>query len=247
MPPSNPLAFLQQAADNLAADQAKYGPSGIPVDEQGNKINPLGRDIDNFLRNLLGGEDVGGKPTPNLGVLPQAPTQQTGIGRVPQPATGAPIFPPGLDEGPSSTFDDSANPFTPAVNPPAAIDPSIADPGGTVGQQVPPSTADPLEPFGGLGPDGRTQFPPGSEGGPVIPPTTPPPVSNPFNRTGPGDILSGVGLNTEVDRPYGGNPRTAGATAVAAPAAAMFAMNPITAATVLNQGVRTGRRFFDSS
>ena len=31
----------------------------VPLDEQGNKTNPLGRDIDNFLRNLFGGEGVG--------------------------------------------------------------------------------------------------------------------------------------------------------------------------------------------
>ena len=47
----------------------------VPLDEQGNKTNPLGRDIDNFLRNLLGGEGVGGDPTDVLGVLPQAPTR----------------------------------------------------------------------------------------------------------------------------------------------------------------------------
>jgi len=45
----------------------------------------------------------------------------------------------------------------------AGPDPSRDDPGGTVGQQVEP-VAGPLEAFGGLGPDGRTQFPPGSEG-----------------------------------------------------------------------------------
>jgi hypothetical protein len=39
------------------------------------KTDPLGRDIDNFLRNLFGGEEVGRQPTPNLGVLPQAPTR----------------------------------------------------------------------------------------------------------------------------------------------------------------------------
>jgi hypothetical protein len=47
--------------------------NSIPVDTQGNKTDPLGRDIDNFLRNLLGGEGEGGNET-SMGVLPQAPT-----------------------------------------------------------------------------------------------------------------------------------------------------------------------------
>ena len=45
----------------------------VPLDIQGNKINPLGRGIDNALRSALGGEGVGGDPTPILGVLPQVP------------------------------------------------------------------------------------------------------------------------------------------------------------------------------
>ena len=67
------LDILQGGADKLAADKAKFGPSGIPVDEAGYKTDPLGRGIDNFLRNLLGGEGVGGQPTEMLGIMPQAP------------------------------------------------------------------------------------------------------------------------------------------------------------------------------
>jgi hypothetical protein len=39
------------------------------------KTDPSGRYFDNLLRDLLGGEPVGGDPTPNLGILPQAPTR----------------------------------------------------------------------------------------------------------------------------------------------------------------------------
>ena len=39
------------------------------------KTDPSRRYFDNLLRDLLGGEGVGGQPTPNLGVLPQAPTR----------------------------------------------------------------------------------------------------------------------------------------------------------------------------
>ena len=67
------------------------------------KTDPLGRDIDNFLRNLFGGEGVGGQPTPNLGIMPQAPALGSAASGIP---TG--------------------------IN--AAV---RADPGGTVGQQVP--------------------------------------------------------------------------------------------------------------
>ena len=48
------------------------GNDNVPMDAQGNKTNEMGRGIDNFLRNLMGGEGVGGSPTSNLGILPQA-------------------------------------------------------------------------------------------------------------------------------------------------------------------------------
>ena len=48
------------------------GNDNIPVDAQGNKTNEMGRGIDDFLRNLLGGEGVGGNPTPGMGILPQS-------------------------------------------------------------------------------------------------------------------------------------------------------------------------------
>jgi hypothetical protein len=79
---------------------------GIPYgDPQGRTPQkPEGYEgIDNWLRNLLGGDPLtqaeGGKPTNILGVLPQSPTQQIGMNRVPQPPTGAPIFPQTLDSG----------------------------------------------------------------------------------------------------------------------------------------------------
>ena len=56
--------------------------NSIPVDTQGNKTDPLGRDIDNFLRNIFGGEDVGGKTT-SMGVLPQAPALGSAASGVP--------------------------------------------------------------------------------------------------------------------------------------------------------------------
>ena len=48
------------------------GNDNVPMDAQGNKTNEMGRNIDNFLRNLLGGEGVGGSPTPGMGILPQS-------------------------------------------------------------------------------------------------------------------------------------------------------------------------------
>jgi hypothetical protein len=39
------------------------------------KTDPSGRYFDNLLRDLLGGEPVGGDPTDILGILPQAPTR----------------------------------------------------------------------------------------------------------------------------------------------------------------------------
>jgi hypothetical protein len=48
------------------------GNDNVPMDAQGNKTNEMGRGIDNFLRNLLGGEGVGGNPTPGMGILPQS-------------------------------------------------------------------------------------------------------------------------------------------------------------------------------
>jgi len=222
----------------------------VPVDAAGNKTNALGRWLDNLGRGALGGEGVGGQPTDILGVLPQAPTRGVNgdisiedLNRMREAMSGAEQAPPFIGgEGFDLTGDDTG------FIPPTEISPTRADPGGTVGQRTDPlAQVDPLEAFGGLGPDGRTTFPP--EGQPATgaavpagaaPPAPVPPVPNPYNRTGPGDILSGVGLNTEVDRPYEGNPRLAGAAAVAAPAAGMFALNPATAATVLGQGVRTG-------
>jgi len=71
----------------------------VPLDRAGNKINPLGRSVDNALRNLFGGEGVGGDPTPILGVLPQAPPNpvMTNMGKT----MGSPvdIFPRGQDDG----------------------------------------------------------------------------------------------------------------------------------------------------
>jgi hypothetical protein len=169
----------------------------VPLDEQGNKTNPLGRDIDNFLRNLLGGEGVGGQPTPNLGVLPQAPTQQIGMNRVPQPPTGAPIFPQTLDSGVrggAGDYDDfgGLELFGPGggLEQTAEIDPARGDPGGTVGQQVPP-VAIPDNPF------------PGAPQQPATPAAPPAPASPGLNDLliGPGDALSGVmGLRPEGER-----------------------------------------------
>jgi hypothetical protein len=48
------------------------GNDNVPMDAQGNKTNEMGRGIDDFLRNLLGGEGVGGNPTPGMGILPQS-------------------------------------------------------------------------------------------------------------------------------------------------------------------------------
>jgi|TARA_R110000823_G_C15738154_1_gene480496 hypothetical protein len=71
----------------------------VPLDRAGNKINPLGRSVDNALRNLFGGEGVGGDPTPILGILPQAPPNpvMTNMGKT----MGSPvdIFPRGQDDG----------------------------------------------------------------------------------------------------------------------------------------------------
>jgi hypothetical protein len=207
----------------------------VPVDAAGNKTNALGRWLDNLGRSALGGEGVGGQPTEMLGIMPQAPALGS-------PASGVPL---GIQQGPGG------DPFTELDNlPTPVIDPTVADPGGTVGQQVPPSTADPLEPFGGLGPDGRTQFPPGSEGG-VVPTPTPPvsPTSPGLNDLliGPGDALSGV-----MDlRPEGERLQTPGEMSLVkqillalgltgAPLAAtgFAAAGPLTAAT--GQAVRGG-------
>ena len=78
---------------------------------------------------------------------------------------------PQSPQGPDNPEADPVGPISPPIGLPpqpmrgiqAGYDPSRDDPGGTVGQQVEPVT-DPLEAFGGGGPDFRTQFPPGSEG-----------------------------------------------------------------------------------
>jgi len=102
---------------------------GIPYDEQGNKTDPTGRRIDNFLRSLLGGEGVGGSPTPNLGILPQAPALGT-------PASGIPL---GIQAGPNygvvggSDYETDVVPSpTPTVPTPAppSIDPIAEEQGG---------------------------------------------------------------------------------------------------------------------
>ena len=179
----------------------------VPVDAAGNKTNALGRGIDNFLRNLLGGEGVGGQPTEMLGIMPQAPALGSPVtGQL----RGIQVGPNTLDSGVrggAGDYDDfgGLELFGPGggLEQTAEIDPARGDPGGTIGQQVGPGF-DPLEAFGGLGPDGRTQFPPGSEGGVV--PTPTPPVSPTFPGLndlliGPGDALSGVmGLRPEGER-----------------------------------------------
>jgi hypothetical protein len=101
----------------------------IPYDDQGNKTDPTGRSIDNFLRSLLGGEGVGGSPTPNLGILPQAPALGT-------PASGIPL---GIQAGPNygvvggSDYETDVVPSpTPTVPTPAppSIDPIAEEQGG---------------------------------------------------------------------------------------------------------------------
>ena len=44
----------------------------VPMDINKNKIDQTGRNIDNFLRDLLGGEGEDGRASPVMGVLPQA-------------------------------------------------------------------------------------------------------------------------------------------------------------------------------
>lgn len=61
----------------------------VPLDAQGNKKNPLGRGIDDFLRELLAGQEGGGP----LGVLP--PTRGS-------PASG---FRKGIQDGPTGRTD----------------------------------------------------------------------------------------------------------------------------------------------
>jgi hypothetical protein len=60
------------------------GNDNVPMDAQGNKTNEMGRGIDNFLRNLLGGEGVGGNPTPGMGILPQAPALGSAASGIPK-------------------------------------------------------------------------------------------------------------------------------------------------------------------
>jgi hypothetical protein len=70
MPPNNPAGYLDD--DNA-----------IPVDAQGNKTDPMGRAIDNFLRGIVPGS------------LPQAPEQvQIGTTGAATPSLGVQVRPP---------------------------------------------------------------------------------------------------------------------------------------------------------
>ena len=129
----------------------------VPLDEQGNKTNPLGRDIDNFLRNLFGGEGVGGQPTPNLGIMPQAPALGSAASGIP---TG--------------------------IN--AAV---RADPGGTVGQQVPAAPIPDIPSSFGQGVDllGEEEIDPNAGGAGVpLPPVPQQPSIPPPNLTIPSEV-----------------------------------------------------------
>ena len=44
----------------------------VPMDINKNKIDQTGRNIDNFLRDLIGGEGEDGRASPVMGVLPRA-------------------------------------------------------------------------------------------------------------------------------------------------------------------------------
>jgi hypothetical protein len=128
---------------------------GIPYDEQGNKTDPTGRRIDNFLRDLFGGEGVGGSPTPNLGILPQAPA----LGSA---ASGMPL---GIQAGPNygvvggSEYETDAVPSpTPTVPTPNVVPGSTVGGPGEFGPGV--IGADVFEDPNALNPFGRFVAPP---------------------------------------------------------------------------------------
>lgn len=91
----------------------------VPMDINKNKIDLTGRNIDNFLRDLIGGEGEDGRASPVMGVLPQA----RGITNNPTMNT---MTAPPLE--PLIPVDPSGNEFDAGEMPPKRV---IADAGNT--------------------------------------------------------------------------------------------------------------------
>ena len=190
----------------------------IPYDDQGNKTDPTGRSIDNFLRNLLGGEGVGGSPTPNLGILPQAPALGTpasgqGLGIQADPSYGV------VGGGGLSPLQDYGTDAVPSPIP--APTPNVV-PGSTVGGpgEFGPGVigADVFEDPNALDPFGRFVESPGAEeeidpnaGGAGVPPA---------NQLTIRDVMAGRGglTGSGVHIPVPGE---------SLPASATTSMNPL--------------------
>jgi hypothetical protein len=90
----------------------------VPMDRNKNKIDTTGRNIDNFLRDLIGGEGEDGRASPVMGVLPRA----TGINNPTMYAMTAPPLEPLIP------VDPSGNEFNAGEMSPKRV---IADAGNT--------------------------------------------------------------------------------------------------------------------
>ena len=90
----------------------------VPMDRNKNKIDQTGRNIDNFLRDLIGGEGEDGRASPVMGVLPRA----TGINNPTMYAMTAPPLEPLIP------VDPSGNEFNAGEMSPKRV---IADAGNT--------------------------------------------------------------------------------------------------------------------
>ena len=90
----------------------------VPMDRNKNKIDTTGRNIDNFLRDLIGGEGEDGRASPVMGVLPRA----TGINNPTMYTTTAPPLEPLIP------VDPSGNEFNAGEMSPKRV---IADAGNT--------------------------------------------------------------------------------------------------------------------
>ena len=90
----------------------------VPMDRNKNKIDQTGRNIDNFLRDLIGGEGENGRASPVMGVLPRA----TGINNPTMYTMTAPPLEPLIP------VDPSGNEFNAGEMSPKRV---IADAGNT--------------------------------------------------------------------------------------------------------------------
>jgi hypothetical protein len=194
-------------------------PEGIPYGVPGKTPQNPDPTIDNWLRNLLGGEPEGGDPTSGLGILPQSPMQGSPasgqlrgmqVGQIPEDMNTPPPLPLPVTAPPPSIL-----PPIPGIDPiaeePGAIDALAFEDlrGAGAGMESilanPPAAAQPQQAAAQPAtqpaaatvqqePPPRIPVPPGPQAPTSVPPTTPAPVEAILDTLsgGAGEVAKGA-------------------------------------------------------